>query len=253
MKFNSDKFSFNNIHCSTKNVSLLWGDDAFIEYGLNIDKPIEYDGLNWKAIKDNRPETVKLHIIYEINDVAQVWTKEKIRDIESWLVTDEFAPFISDDDKNVTYYFKVVNIVRKFDSRMLGWLEVEFQPIANSGFVNKRVVLKDAARFMKMRNIPALTIVNESDFNYKNYPILKISNLVGEVTFNNLTTGKALTVKGHGKVTVDNKMKTIFDEEGNNLLSQSNREWLYLNKGVNKIQVIGDCSVELIAQYEVKM
>ena len=33
-----------------------------------------------------------------------------INEIYEWLVTDDFAPFISDDDNEITYYFKVTKL-----------------------------------------------------------------------------------------------------------------------------------------------
>lgn len=252
MRFNSDKFSFNNIHCKTKKVSLLWGDDTFIEYGLSINNPINYDGLNWKK-EDNQPDTIMLHIVFEENDIAQVWTKEKIKDIESWLVTDDFAPFVSDDNTNVTYYLKAANVIRRFEANMKGWLEVEFQPISNYGYINQNITLKNTARFMNMKNIPAMTIVNQSDLNTPNYPVIEITNLSGEVSINNLTTNTNLTVTGSGNITVDNKMKTVLDSGGNNLLKDCNRQWIYLNPGENRIQVVGNCSISFKAQYEVRV
>lgn len=252
MRFNSDKFSFNGIHCSTKEVSLLWGKEMFIDYGLNINYQLKYDGISWE-LKDEQPETITLHIVHEVDNIPKVWTREKIRDIESWLISEDFLPFVSDDNLNVSYYLKVVNIVRKFNSQMMGWLEVEFQPFKNCGFINKTISLKNAARFLNMKTPPSLTINNESEIEDINYPIIKIKNLNGEVRFNNLTTGKELTVTGNGNIIIDNKMKTIYDENGLSLLTESNRNWLFLSRGINKIQVTGNCDVDFDFKFEVRI
>lgn len=252
MKFNSDKFEFNKIHSSIKQVSLLWGDDNFIEYGLNFNQPMEYDGLSWKIKDDDQPETIKLNIIHEVDNIAKVWTKEKIKDIESWLKTDDFAPFISDDDKTITYYLKTVNIVRRFDENMTGWLEVEFQPLSNNGYINQNITLRNPTRFLKMKNIPVMSIVNEGDSNKPYYPIIKITGLNGELRIINQTNKNTFTINSTGNIRIDNKMGTIFDDNGNNLIMYSNRKWVFFNKGTNQIQVIGDCkSISFISQYEV--
>lgn len=254
MRFNSDKFSLNGIHCSSKQVSLLWGDDDFIEYGLNFNKQMEYDGLSWKTKNNDQPETIKLNIIYEVNNIARIWTKEKIKDIENWLKTDDFIPFISDDDRNITYYFKTVNIVRRLNAGMEGWLEVEFQPMSNSAYINQNITLRNPARFLKMKNIPALTINNEGDSNEPYYPIIKVIGLNGELRLVNNTNNNTFTINGTGNITIDNKIKTVFDDNGSNLIMNSNRKWLSLNKGVNQIQVIGNCeSISFISQYEVSI
>ena len=45
----------------------------------------------------------------------------------------------------------------------------------------------------------------------------------------------------------------ITNENGDNLLQFSNREWLYFVQGNNKIQVLGDCDITFMSQYEVRM
>lgn len=252
MRFNSSKFMFNNIHCSMKNTSLIWGDNDFIEYGLTYNSGMELDGVSWKS-KTNTPETITLHIVYEKNGIAQVWTKAKIKEIESWLLTNDFAPFISDDDKNITYYLKAINSVRRFNPKMMGWLEIEFQPMNNCGYMKQVINLKNAARFLNMRNIPALTIVNQSDFDKPSYPVFEIKGLNGKVEFINTSTGVTFDITGNGNIVVDHKMKTIFDSEGNNLIANSNRRWMYFNKGENKLQVVGDCDVSITSYYEVRV
>lgn len=252
MKFNSDKFSFNNIHCSSKQVSLLWGDETFIEYGLNINKPLSYDGSNWKE-ENEKPQTITLHITHEKNNIAEVWSVEKIREIESWLVTEDFVPFVSDDNENIIYYFKVVNIVRKFNQEMKGWLEVEFQPMNNYGYIIQNITLRNVARFLKKKTIPYMSIVNKSDLNKPYYPVIKIDRLDGDLTINNITTGQTFTISGQGDITIDNKMKTVMDSDGNNLINSCNRKWMYLDKGENKIQVVGDCTITFMSQYEVRI
>ncbi|MGL4801856.1 MAG: hypothetical protein ACRC18_06295 [Cetobacterium sp.] len=251
MKFNSDKFSFDNTHCSMKNVSLLWGNDMFIQYGLNYKSSLSYDKLNWKSEVDT-PDTFTLQVVYEKNNIPLAWTPSKIRDIESWLITDYFAPFISDDNKDVTYYLKVVNITRNFDAVMRGWLEVEFQPMSHYGYITQNITLKNAARFKDMKSPPAMTIVNQSDLNRPYYPVVKIRNLNGEVSISNITTNKTLVVNGQGDITIDNAMKTVIDSEGNNLIGDCNRQWIHFNQGSNKIQVIGDCDITFISKYEVR-
>lgn len=252
MRFNSDKFSFNGIHCKTKNISLLWGDNDFIEYGLSFNQSVEYNDLTWKTYQD-KPNTILLHMVYEKNDVPQAWTHSKISDIESWLITDDFTPFISDDNKDIVYYLKVVNIVRRFNHEMKGWLEVEFQPFSNYGYILQDITLKNASRFLKLKNVPSMSIVNSSSLNKPSYPIVKIKGLNGELFINNLTTGKTFSLNAHGNITIDNKMKTITNENGDNLLQFSNREWLYFIQGNNKIQVLGDCDITFMSQYEVRV
>lgn len=253
MRFNSDKFSLNGVHCSEKQVSLLWGDDQFIEYGLTFDKPVEFDGLTWKDKNNEQPDPIKLNIIYDVDNLAKKWTKEKLEDIESWLITDDFVPFVSDDDLDVTYYLKTVNILRRLDANMKGWLEVEFQPISNFGYINQNIIVRNTARFLNMKSIPSLSIINKSNLNKPYYPIIKISNLNGEISIVNQTTDTTFTLEGEGNITIDNKMRTIFDDKGNNLLMSSNRKWIFLEKGVNKIQVMGDCNISFISKYEVRI
>lgn len=254
MRFNSDKFSFNGIHCDEKDVSLTWGDDKFIKYGLNVKREVSYDGINWISKNDIQTDTINLSIIYEKNNVAQVWDKEKLRDIENWLMTEDFAPFISDDDEETTYYLKTVQIDRMLDPEMRGWLEVEFQPVSSYGYINQSVILRNASRFLNVKNVPSLKIINKSDLKDPYYPIIKITDLNGEITIANTTTNTTFVLVGEGNITIDNKTKTIKGDNGKCFLASSNREWIFFNQGLNNIQVLGDCNnVSFISQYEVRV
>lgn len=254
MRFISDKFSLDGIHCSEKDVSLTWGEDAFINYGLEYKKELDYDGINWTKNADGQPSTIKLNIAYEIDNVAQTWDKEKLRDIENWVMTEDFVPFISDDDEDTTYYLQGVNTVRRMNADMKGWLEVEFQPMSSYGYKNQTVTLRNTSRFLDMKNTPYLRIINLSDLKDPYYPIIKIVGLNGEISIINATTNKTFTLSGSGNIVIDNKTKNIRRDDGKYFLAQSNREWIYFNQGLNNIQVLGDCeSVSFISQYEVRV
>ena len=49
------------------------------------------------------------------------------------------------------------------------------------------------------------------------------------------------------------EFKLKFIKFGNNLINSCNRKWIYLDKGENKIQVVGDCTITFMSQYEVRI
>lgn len=254
MRFVSDKFTLDGIHCSEKDVSLAWGEDDFISYGLEFKSNLDFDGLNWFSSTSEKPDTIKLNIVYEIDNIAQVWDEEKIREIENWVLTDDFIPFISEDNEDTIYYFKGIKVVRKMNAQMEGWLEVEFQPLSNFGYKKQISTIRNTEKYLESEIPPSLRVINQSDVKKPYFPVIKIKGLKGRMEIKNVTTDKTLELTSEGNITIDNKMKTIYNDKNEYLLMNSNREWLYLNQGLNIIQAIGVCdSISIISQYEVRV
>lgn len=252
MRFNSDKFTWNYTYCDDMEVSLLWGEDEFIEYGLTYEQNNSYDGLTWKEDSDSQPEVMTLHIVHNVDNKAKVWTNEKICEIENWLITDDFKPFISDDNCDIVYYMKVSKIRRRFNYNMQGWLEVDFQPYSNSAYRNEKVIMNgvDADE----NNLIVYNIYNENYNRKDHYPITELRDIETDIEIINMTTNRRFTLTDiSGCAKIDHQNNTILDDEDKNLLTHSNRKWLKLTPGMNKIKVKGVCKCVLYAQFEVRI
>ena len=58
-------------------------------------------------------------------------------------------------------------------------------------------------------------------------------------------------IKNNENVTIDNYMCTIYGDMTGNLLSNSNRNWIVLKPGINKILVEGSMFINILCEFPV--
>lgn len=249
MYFISEKFHFNDVSSQSMGVELVTFDDSFFNHmGTTYIETLEIEeGLSkvpfYTKSQDVNTEDITLNLLLVNKDGTQaVWSDTKTTEIMDWLVTDNFKPFVSEDDLEVTYYFKVVKIVKKFTVAKTGYLEVTFKPYSN--YTYHRVRQSGSSRI----------IVNNTsnvDFNYK--PIFEIECNGSPISIKNdsLPNSHALIIgEVTGKVVVDNLFRTVQTIDGKNLLPKCNRKWIELKRGENTLSISGG-EVTVICEFPV--
>lgn len=256
--FISDKFYFNNIHCDEKCVSIANTDSSFFEdYGINYSEELSlsktsnivsfYDKEETQAEKI----TMQLYLTDAVGNPAK-WEYSNIDDVMDWLITEDFAPFISEDNLDRIYYLKCISIKRKFTPTKTGYLEVEFQPYSQYSYrnFNRKFIVIDKKE---------LVFYNYSNVNHDYAPIIEIENLgdeKSEIKITNLTTSsEAFIIKGlkvGEKVVIDNLIGTVVNSLGENLISKCNRKWVKIGKDNNNIRFEGKSNMVLKAQYPIR-
>lgn len=238
MYFISENFSFDDIDSKSMGVELVtFGDSFFNQMGTTYSESVDLEGTFLKLplytkSQEINTEDITLNLLLVNKDGTQAtWDDMKTTEIMDWLITDGFKPFVSEDDLDVTYYFKVVKIVKKFTVDRTGYLEVTFKPYSNYTYHRVR---------QSGNNKIVVNNTSNVDSHYK--PILEIESNSSKVTITNesISNSPTLEIVGvTGKILVDNLFRTVQSEDGKNLLSKCNRKWMELKKGVNTISVSG--------------
>lgn len=259
--FYSDKFIFDNITSDEMGVMLVsFENETLQEYGVSYKSNLQSEslyGYGEPFYYDDTKETEELILNIALVDskgIPKEWTIEERTKIISWLVQDKFKPFISEDEPEVIHYFKCVGVKKKFNSSMKGVLELTMKPsspYAYTPIVNHSITVKD-------NQSHSITIDNTSDIAEAYYPQIEVICLKdgGDVIeiFNTSTQSSSLTLfdlKKGERVVIDGLIKSVFNDDGESRLLNTNRNWISLKKGKNIIKVLGESEVTIRCQYPV--
>ena len=245
-------FTFNGIYSKNMNVCIATIDngDFFntigVEYSTNAE--IENDSIGYspyftESSSDTSEIELDLLLYNSFTMEALSINQYNLRELYDWLITDEFVPFISDDDRDIIYYFKVINLskILTFDGR--GYLRVTFKPYTK--YCYKRKVYE-----INVNNTANLEIYNYSKLIYK--PIIEVTNLGNETTINKINDMEIVGLKSNEKIKIDNLTKLILDENDRNKFNCCNARWVKLNPRTNNIiNISGNCSVKIICEFPI--
>lgn len=258
--FVSDNFYLDNIYCTDKSICMLSMDgDVINNYGLNYSEEVVVIKNNTTSYyyskgKENEEDlTIQLYYV-DNNYIPLEWDDEKIKDIMDWVVSDNFIPFVSEDNLEITYYVKAMKVSKMFTYDRRGYLEVVFKPFSSFGY-------KEFVRTITSTATPKI----ESIYNYSNVeaeyrPILEITNSGTTSTIisirNKTTDDEAFTITGLNtgqKVYIDCLLGSVQDDIGNNLISKCNRKFLKMSNGATNIEFSGSASIVFKAQFPIRM
>ena len=257
--FISDKFIFNGIHSDDMGVALVTFDsNVFNEYGLNFNSEVSLNrggrDMSHFVLGDENIEEVKINIaLIDKDDNPIPWDNETIMHITNWLITDSFVEFVSEDNVELSYFFKTVKIVKNFNYNKEGYLEITFQPFSNYAYMkyNKKITVYNSNSFR---------INNPSASNEVYKPIIKIKTFEDTpdtIIIENETNGCEpfiiQNLNPNEVITVDSLLGTVYNDKNENLLMNCNRKWLNLNRGENKINILGNAEIDIKCQFPVVM
>ena len=152
--FISNKFIFNGIHSDEMGVSLIsFNTDILGDYGLKFNNSISMvknnKDMSYFAVAEDTIEEIELNIALLNNKNNPIcWEDETLMYIIDWLTTDSFVEFISEDNVELTYFFKTTKIAKYFNHKKEGYLKVTLQP---KGIFS--LILKLATDFFALVNI----------------------------------------------------------------------------------------------------
>ena len=234
--FYSDNFTFNNISSKDYNIYLVSEKSEILsEYGVSYNQ------------EENNEMVLTFCYANSLNQPLP-WDAEVLESFLEWVITDDYCEFICDDNKEVVYFLKGVEYSKNFTSDLKGIIKVTFKSISQFAYkhVIKEIELGESS----------FSIYNYSncDNNYK--PVITLGNISSDnIIITNNTTGKTpLEIYGLrdiSNICIDNKMGTILDSKKNNLITNSNRSWIELSKGMNDFSVEGSCSLIIESYYPI--
>ena len=240
--FISPYFSFKGVDCRNFFIMITTTDkDDIIEVGIPYSSKLTMDNSFSYTEEIQQPEEISLNLtLVDENRIPLQWTNEYFQNVKDWLISDDFEEFISYDNPEYVYYFKCTNIVKNFTYGKLGWVTATFQPLNHYAY--KRIVIDKLINGKEYITINNIT-------NKKYEPKIIINNLGTE---NKTIRIGNLLLKGimnNENVTIDNYMCSIYGDINGNMLSNSNREWLILEPGENKILVEGNMFINIICEF----
>ena len=250
--FINENFTFNGIRSETLGISIATLNDTSMFHDMGVEytssMSVENDAVNYNPLFTESfelPREIEMMLLmYNPNTMEPMSIKEiDIEDIYDWLITEDFAPFISDDDMDLVYYFKVTKIQKYLTHKGTGVLKVTFLPY--SKYCYKR---EEFGRSVSGSAI--MSITNPARMDYM--PIIEVTNL-GDVSTVNQINDMIITGLTSGEtVVIDNLMKVVQSRNGENKFSCCNRKWITLRKKNETILTLnGNMRIKVICEYPV--
>ena len=234
MIFYSNNFTFNNIYSEGSNIHLVSEDSNILnEYGVpfNIDEDTS---------------EITLSFCYAENNTPLEWTYDVIVDFLTWMITEDYCEFISEDNEDIIYFLKAEKYQKRFTHNMTGIIDVTFKVLTPYGYKHSIREILSGEETFEIYNY------SNADDHYK--PVITLSNINSErIALRNNTTNKEAfyidNLTSSDIVYIDNLMGTITDNKNNNRLTDSNRSWIELCKGSNMFSVEGMCDIRVESYY----
>lgn len=207
------------------------------------------DVLNEYGINFSDEEEITLTFCYASEyGEAYVWSDEILEFVHEWFITDNFNPFISEDSEDLMYLLRGKSITKRFTPDFKGLIDVTFDVYSNYAYKKQVVNVNNSTK--------PFYVTNLSNVNKEYRPIIELNNIQTDtITISNLTYPSEdfiLTDIAIGSnVIIDNEIGTITDSNGNNLIMNSNRKWIGLKRGRNRLQITGDCSAKVKSLYPI--
>lgn len=253
--FIQPNFTFNGVYSLDMNVSICSiqganGGDILNNIGITYTE--DYSTLNslidympYYGENFVEPTYIEMNLlVYNPDTMESIDMNDaNIEDIYDWLLTDYFVPFISDDDKEIIYYFKVVKIIKTLTYDNKGYLQVTFKPFSNYQYRRKEYE-------KKVETSALFEIFNYSRKTYM--PIIELINYGDEETINKIGEMEIKGLKNGEKIIIDNLSKIVQDKNGSNRFSCCNRKWLELKpKTTNQFTASGNCGIKIICEFPI--
>ena len=251
--FIQPNFTFNGVYSRDLGVSIATFDsgifnDIGTEYTSDIS--IEHNLVDYNPCYiENFAETNEIQLnllVYNPITMKPIdITSGDIETLYDWLITDSFASFISDDDADLTYYFKVVRVQKVLSFNREGYLRVTFKPYSRYAYRRREYKIE-------VNGESTIEIFNLSKQIYS--PMIEITNNGSTSTVNKINNMEIRNVNKSETIIVDNLLKLVQNSNGENRFSTCNRKWIELQpKQDNRITLNGNMSVKIICEFPVTL
>lgn len=240
--FISPYFTFKGIDCRNYFIMITTMDkDDIVEVGVPYSTTLTMENSYSYSEEIDTPDPIEMNLtLVDNNRMPLTWTNEYFQNVKDWLISDDFEEFVSYDNPEYVYYFKCTKIVKNFTFGKQGWVTATFQPLNHYAYKKVNIdKLINGKEYIEINNI--------TKFNYE--PKIIINNLGTENKTIQIGDLLLKGIKTNENVTIDNYLCNIHGDISGNLLSNSNRKWLVLNPGINKILVDGNMFINILCEF----
>lgn len=249
----ASEFSFNGIQSYDKGfMNIRMGSETARRPIVGSRKPnvSNYSNKGVYFLQSVEKEPIEFELLIAPTEDKK-WTRELYNEVVSWLVHDEFKEFYSGDDPHKMYYAICKDYLSWEGLNDYGAIPFSFTTNANHAWtIPERMVVKNSGTKF-------IDIENKSVFNTNFYPLITIkkNKSKGNVSITNYTNNKfALELKNISEneiIVIDNEYRIIYAKDNpRNVYGESfNKNWFYLVKGNNHIEVKGDCEITFDLQF----
>ena len=249
-------FTYNGVY--TRDINLMichFDDDEFhkmrVDYVSEV--KIENDANDYSPFYSEEfstPDDITLNLIMYNPDTMKALKPHEydMEALHDFLIGDGgFNEFISDDDREVIYYFKPIKISKMLTFDGTGYLEVVFKPYSKYCYRRKE---RFGDAWGSTTGEGNITIFNPSRKVYR--PIIELTNNGNTSTINKIEDFTIAGLENGEKVIIDNQMMTVVNENGENRFKYCNREWVKLPpKETVTLNVSGNCTVRVICEFPI--
>lgn len=250
--FVQPNFMFNGIYSLDMNISICTVDNNNMLNNIAVDyisdviienSLVDYHPYFTETFSESNDIELDL-LVYDYTTMTALDIDEiDMEAIYDWLITDSFAPFISDDDLDVIYYFKVTKISKVLSYDNKGYLKVVFKPFSKYSY--RRRVYE-----INVDGVETVELFNYSRQLYK--PIIEITNLGDTSTVNMVNNMTIVELETNEKIIIDNLSKIIQNEKGINKFNCCNRKWIELKPREDTILTLkGNGIFKIICEYPI--
>ena len=219
---------------------------------INLERETSYNNQSLYKEKERSSDNIILQLV-KIDRTA--WTINDILDVNGWLFKEKFCKFqpmeFFNENYNVVYYLKAVDMKKHFNHQLEGYIEITFQTY--DGFV---YIVPTTPTIIHSNETK--TVKNLSNIGKKYLPKIKVTNLgdqYSDILIRNTTNGNTLTLGGLYKdevVIIDCAIGSVLNTDNTNRFSVlQDYEFIGLEKGNNIIQLLGNADIEFICEYPV--
>lgn len=251
--FIQPNFTFNGIYSRDLGVSIVTFDssifnDVGTEYTSDIS--IEHNLVDYNPCYiENFAETNEIELnllVYNPITMKPIdITNNDLEILYDWLITDGFVPFVSDDDVDLTYYFKVVRIQKVLSFKNEGYLRVTFKPYSRYAYRRREYEIE-------VDSEEEIEIFNLSRQLY--YPMIEITNKGSYSTINSINNMEITGVSTGETIVIDNLLKLVQNSNGKNRFNTCNRKWIGLEPKTDNIIILnGRMKVKIICEFPVTL
>lgn len=256
MQFRSLYFQFDGVNSKEKHLKLITVDGKDREFLFGVDQEIIEEESSGEVplflgVKRKCPTIpVTLMKMNEWNKPIPYGERE-LPDICNWLFKKEYRPFVSWDNPGKVYYIIFTKGKGFENCAKEGYLNLEMRLSAPFAYSRQ---LKDEYEVIGEKTI---NINNDSDVEDFIYPDVEFEmlNESRDLVIENLTLGEKMefhNLELNEKIRIYNDglkdMVSLVDKK-RNIFKKSNKCFMKLIYGRNRIRIIGECKIKFITQY----